>query len=237
MKIDRASYEKLIPKLKSARARKALKYILENGSVSTYELAKMGYGHPPRAAQDLKEAGVALKTTYPRKHPETGNRMGSYVLNAEKPITEDNFSGRGALPKNLEQELYDHYGVSCNLDAYDHGKRSLQADHRIPYAVSGDPEGFDVDDWQILCGSHQRKKSYECENCPNYAEKDVDVCRSCFWAFPEDYTHIATRPVKRLDLTWGEERMHIYDKVEEYATKNGFTVREAVHQLIVRHLE
>lgn len=234
MRINRDAYEALLPKLKSLRAQKVLRRILDNGSVSTYELRQLGYGHPPRAAQDLKEAGVALKTVY-SAHPETGNRMGSYVLDAEEPITSQTFSGRGALPKNLEAQLYEHYGVRCNMDSYDHGKRALQADHRIPYIVGGDPVGFNVSDWQILCGSHQRKKSYECEQCPNYVAKDTSVCRTCFWAYPENYTHVATRQARRTDLTWEQEQIGYYDKLREYAEIHGITMEEAAKYIIRKH--
>ena len=68
MKINRKKYEELLPKL-GKRARKLLEIILEQGSVSTHELAKIGYGHPPRARQDLKDAGIDIITTF-GKHPE-----------------------------------------------------------------------------------------------------------------------------------------------------------------------
>ena len=228
-KIDREAYERALPKLKSKRARLVLERLLEDGSVSTYQLRRMGYGHPPRAAQDLKEAGIALKTVY-GKHPETGNRMGSYVLNAPAPISEGNFSGRGAIPRNLENLLYETYGVRCNLDGFEHSKRTLQADHRVPFTVAGDPDGFDPADWQLLCASHQRKKSFECENCPNSTEKDPEVCRTCFWAFPEEYTHVATRPERRITLVWGEEDIDLYDKLRSEAEELGTRLESLIRE-------
>ena len=227
--IDRGAYERILPKLKSKRARLVLERILQNGSISTFELRSMGYGHPPRAAQDLKEAGVSLRTVY-GKHPETGNRMGSYVLDAPAPITVDNFSGRGQLPKNLSDKLHDHYGTCCNMDVYSHSRRALQADHRIPFIVAGDPDGFDPADWQLLCGSHQRRKSFECENCPNCVEKNEAVCVECYWAFPENYTHVATREERRVELVWGGAELTRYEELQALAEQRGTTIAKLIKE-------
>lgn len=227
--IDREAYKGILSKLKSKRARLVLERILESGSISTFELRSMGYGHPPRAAQDLKEAGVALRTVY-GKHPETGNRMGSYVLDAPAPVTVDNFSGRAQLPKNLSDKLHEHYGSRCNMDIYSHSRRALQADHRIPFIVAGDPDGFDPADWQLLCGSHQRRKSFECENCPNYVEKDKAVCAECYWAFPEKYTHVATRKERRVELVWGGDELTRYEQLQALAEERGTTVASLIKE-------
>ncbi len=50
-------YAELLARL-GKRPKAVLERILKNGSVSTYELGQLGYDQPPRAAQDLKEAGV-----------------------------------------------------------------------------------------------------------------------------------------------------------------------------------
>jgi hypothetical protein len=230
VKIDRAAYEGLIPKLTSKRARIVLERILKDGSISTDELRQMGYSHPPRAAQDLKEAGVALRTVFTKRHPKTGNRMGSYVLDAPAPITEESFSGRGALPKNLEDKLYEAHGVCCNMDGFEHGRRVLQADHRIPFLVGGDPDGFDVGDWQVLCASHQRKKSFECENCGNSETRDLEQCRSCFWAFPEDYSHVALRDERRVTVIWAGEEVEEYERLKDGARQRGLDIPTLVRE-------
>jgi len=44
----------------------------------------------------------------------------------------------------------------------------------------------------LLDASSQRAKSWSCERCHNWIEiRDQDVCRNCFWTFPEHYTNIA----------------------------------------------
>ena len=32
--------------------------------------------------------------------------------------------------------------------------------------------------------------------------KDKSHCMNCYWAYPENYTHIALRDIRRLDLLW-----------------------------------
>lgn len=234
MDIDREAYRRILSQLSSARAEKVLRHILEHGGISTYEIEQLGYGHPPRAAQDLKEAGVALRTVFREVHPVTGNRMGTYLLANPAPITRSNFGGRAALPKKLERELYAHYGSKCNMDSYEHGARALQADHRVPYIVAGDPMEFRLQDWQLLCGSHQRQKSFECENCPNLEARQADVCLTCFWASPESYEHVATRPIRRLDITWGPEDLAVYEALQVRARKLGRSLESVVKELIAR---
>jgi hypothetical protein len=43
----------------SGRAEKARELLLAHGTVTTGDLAALGYDHPPRAIADLKDAGIA----------------------------------------------------------------------------------------------------------------------------------------------------------------------------------
>ncbi len=235
MNIDKAAYEEIIPRL-SLRAQKMLRWLLEHGSISTYDIEKLEYGHPPRVAQDLKDAGIIIKRIW-GQHPETGNRMGIYVLGAEAPITKNTFSGRKALSRNLENQIYEHYGIRCNMDAFEHGKRALQADHRIPYLVGGDPDRFDVSDWQLLCGSHQQRKKHECENCDNMKIKEVEICNGCFWAFPENYSHVAMKPLRRIDTSWGQEDMDTFNRLKGFPEEKGIDLTEAIRRIVRKYFE
>lgn len=48
-------------------------------------------------------------------------------------------------------------------------------------------------------------------------DKIEDICRSCYWAYPDDYAHIATREERRLDILWAEDEAGDYDKLREKA--------------------
>ena len=52
----------LIRSIKNKRPRTVAEHLLKYGSITTEELTTIyGYEHPPRAARDLREAGVPLR--------------------------------------------------------------------------------------------------------------------------------------------------------------------------------
>jgi hypothetical protein len=100
--------------------------------------------------------------------------------------------------------------------------RELQVDHRIPYEVAGDAsdQGQNPNDFMLLCGSANRAKSWSCEHCPNGLQaKSVEVCRSCYWAYPESYNHVATLVQRRLDIVWAGDDVADYELVRKMAAK------------------
>ena len=53
----------IINQITNKRARIVIDHILEYGHITTEELEKdYGYNHPPRAARDVREAGIPLET-------------------------------------------------------------------------------------------------------------------------------------------------------------------------------
>jgi hypothetical protein len=50
-----------INSITNKRARVVLDTLVKKGSISTSELQAAGYDHPPRAARDVVELGIALK--------------------------------------------------------------------------------------------------------------------------------------------------------------------------------
>jgi len=72
-----------IERVKAKRARAVLQHILKNGSVTTEELRDVyGYNHPPRAARDVRELGIPLRT-------ETvlgsgGRRLAQYTIDVDE---------------------------------------------------------------------------------------------------------------------------------------------------------
>jgi hypothetical protein len=90
----------------------------------------------------------------------------------------------------------------------------------VPYEVAEDVE-FNENDtkrYMLVCGSCNRAKSWSCEHCRNWINlKSEDACKSCYWASPEKYTHIAMQDARRLDLSWLGNETAIYDALRTEA--------------------
>ena len=72
----------------------------------------------------------------------------------------------------------------------------------------------------LLSGSANRAKSWSCEQCENWInQKNKTVCLSCYWAFPENYSHIAMKQIRRVDLIWQGKEIDTYEKIKN-ASKN-----------------
>jgi hypothetical protein len=71
----------------------------------------------------------------------------------------------------------------------------------------------------LLSGSANRAKSWSCEHCENWNNsKERTICLSCYWAYPENYTHIAMRQLRRLDLVWQGDEIAIYEQLKAEAS-------------------
>lgn len=68
----------------------------------------------------------------------------------------------------------------------------------------------------LLCGSANRAKSWSCEHCANWLDqKKTNICRTCYWAYPGDYTHIAMRNIRRIDILWQDAAVEVYDRLKK----------------------
>ncbi len=100
------------------------------------------------------------------------------------------------------------------LSTKSHSRKAIQIDHRVPFEVDGEPE-LQPENFMLLCGSANRAKSWSCEHCQNWNNlKDKSICLSCYWAYPESYSHIAMRQVRRIDLLWQGKEVEIYAHFE-----------------------
>ena len=96
----------------------------------------------------------------------------------------------------------------------------LQIDHRVPFPISGDVEDMNPSNFMLLCGSCNRSKSWSCEHCDNWkCSKVENVCKECYWANPESHTHVATKNIRRLDVTWQDNEVPHYDRIVKSAKK------------------
>jgi hypothetical protein len=217
--------EKLLERIKiitNKRARVVLDTIVKNGSISTEELKAIGYDHPPRAARDVVELGIAIKCVMVKG--SNGKRMGRYIFDEREldPIK----TGRVVLSKKDREAIIERHGSKCNIC---NGKTNLQVDHRIPYEVAGESQREEDDPYQLLDGSCNRKKSWDCEHCENWTKiKNLATCNSCYWASPEDYTHVAMKPERRIDIVWTGEEVTSFQRIAAAAKRNGRTISEEI---------
>jgi len=66
---------------------------------------------------------------------------------------------------------------------------------------------------------------------------DKQVCISCYWAYPEDYTHIAMRQIRRVDLLWEGEEIAVYEKLKAQAINLDQEIPSFVKRIIEQVLE
>lgn len=219
------------------RARRVIDHILTYGYVTTEDLSKeYGYNHPPRGARDVREAGVPLHTK--RVADSTGRTVGAYIFGDPSGIRRDRSKGRQALSKDFIRAVYETYYERCAVCTYSYALRYIQCDHRIPYEVAGDVAWNDrkVAEYMPLCGECQRRKSWSCEHCPNFTQKDLAVCATCYWASPGDYDHIATVPERRVDVVWsGEKELAEYDDLRRDASAQEMATAEFLKYLARRN--
>lgn len=213
----------------SKRAQKALEFLLERGSVTTGELKDAGYDHPPRAVMDLKDAGFVIVSN---NVLVDGKRMSRYTL---VDSMSDDFAQRRPIPLTFRKKLFDEHGYRCAVCGGVFIMRMLQADHRVPFMVGGDPEVFDTSDFMPLCASDNRAKSMSCETCPNWLTRDPDTCLTCYWHDPEDYDHVATEDERRLTITARDQDVATIDRLKNAAAQSGVTLGQLVLDRL-RHL-
>lgn len=211
---------KLLRSVTAKRPKTVIDHILKHGSITTEELKDVyGYNHPPRAIRDVREQGIPI-AMYRVTGPD-GRSIAAYKFGDPADIRSTQLSGRTAFTSALKTRLIDKYAARCNIYLEVFPERELQIDHRVPFEIAGDNGDLssDVDEYMLLCASANRAKSWSCEHCPNWTVKDVDICRTCYWAHPESYTHIATRQMRRLDLLWSEQEISDYEALVEAAAE------------------
>ena len=210
------------------RARVVLDTIVSNGIITTDELKEIGYNHPPRAARDVRELGFTLKTTIV-KNAATGKRMAAYTL---LPTVEAGKHGRVQLPKKERNAIIGAAGGKCQICGATH---DLQVDHRVPYEVAGESLKGEKNTYMVLDGTCNRRKSWACEHCPNLAKlKQITTCQTCYWANPEEHSHVAMEPIRRADIVFQGEEAKAFDQFRKVSKRNGKAVDVALKELIAK---
>ena len=207
-------FVKMLRNVTAKRARTVIDHILEHGYITTEELGeKYGYDHPPRAARDVRESGIPLETF--RVRDSRGRRIGAYRFGDPEEALHWRVGGRRTLPKQLKRELMEREDSRCQVCLTSLDGRYLQIDHRVPYEIGGESAGkLQASDFMLLFGSCNRAKSWSCEHCENWTGiRAPELCKTCYWGDPTDYSHIALLVIRRLDLTWTEGEVSDYDRI------------------------
>ena len=161
-------------------------------------------------------------------------RIGSVI---QDKIKRGRIGGRTAFSKPFRNALIAHYDSRDAITGERMDSRHLQIDHRVPYEVAGEElhDESDLNKFMLLDASSQRAKSWSCEQCHNWQEGlDVAVCRSCFWAFPGSYTHIAGEQVRRVEVEWRGSEVAAFEKLRTRAKKDDMTVAAFIKELVKR---
>jgi len=222
----------------SKRPKTIILHLLKYGSITTEEISDLyGYDHPPRAIRDVRENGIPL-ITYKVKSNKTGRIIGAYKFGDESEIIAGRIGGRKAFSKQFKSKLIGHYGEKSTLTNEHIDSRYLQIDHRIPYQVSGNSFSECVGNYMLLDASDQRAKSWSCENCINFDSlHNIFICKTCFWAYPENYTHIALKQQRRLYILWDNMEIDSYNKLKKIATNQNIDIQTLIKEILNNYLE
>ena len=224
----------LCEKVTAKRPRTVIDHILQHGHITTEDLQNLyGYDHPPRAARDVRESGVPLDTFWTTSE-RTGRRIAAYRFGDPTKIRRGRIGGRKAFSKQFRDALIARYQSRDAITGEQIPPRYLQIDHRIPYEVAGDSvhDESNLEEYMLLDASSQRAKSWSCEQCSNWREtQDEQICRTCFWAFPENYTHVAGEQVRRIDVEWRGSEVDAFEKLRARAEREDITVAALLKKL------
>lgn len=226
-----------IKQVHNKRAKIVLDHIVKYGFITTEDLKNTyGYDHPPRAVKDAKDLGFPIERY--SVHSKEGRSIAAYRFGDLSQFDGSVSIARRILPKRFKDELLILQESKCNTCSARFEGRYLQVDHRVPYGIGGEVQGdLHIAEFQLLCGSCNRAKSWSCENCPNWSgTHDAGLCQTCYWGSPECYTHVACSDIRRLDLVWQRSEVASYDRLSKGASKAGEDLPSFVKKALARIL-
>lgn len=209
-------YIKIVLPVCSSRAAYVINHILEHGYITSEDIRNHGFVHGARAVGDVRDNGIPLITSNVKS---SDNRtIAMYTFGSASQIKKHKFGGRVNFPARLKSQLIARDGLICSISKQALPEEELQIDHRVPYYISGDIHGErNPDDFMLLSKSMQRAKSWECEHCPNLLSMfDINICKTCYWASPDNYSHVAMRQQRTINITWvGNETFDFNALIDE----------------------
>ena len=209
----------LLQSVEAKRPKTVIQHILKHGFITSQELTDIyGYNHPPRAIRDVRELNIPIETY--RVEGRDGRKIAAYKFG--NPTMAGNILSknleRTVLSKTLKQQLIQEAGAKCFIYFENMDEAILQVDHRIPYEIAGEQPEEDLSNYMLLSPSANRAKSWACEHCSNWLSKSVDMCKTCFWACPENYTHISGKDERTVSLMFTGNDIKDYEKLVEISS-------------------
>jgi hypothetical protein len=235
--ISKELLDELLKLTGSKRARVVVEHIATHGFITTEELERdYGYNHPPRAARDVRDAGIPLRTL--RVTSSDGRSIAAYEFGDLARLKKARAGGRRNFSKAFKSRLWESAEGKCTICSTTTEQRYLQIDHRVPYEIAGDDDDYEqnIADYMPLCRSCNRAKSWSCEHCPNWHQKSAATCARCYWAYPEEYDHIALIPVRRADVQWEQDEIQDYEKLKDLAGESHLSIPEYIKRLVAKML-
>lgn len=223
----------LLESVTAKRPRTVIQHILKHGFITSQELKDTyGYNHPPRAIRDVREYGIPIETY--RVEGADGRSIGAYKFGDPKDAKNSlsKSAGRTVLSKALKHALVEKYGSKCFIYLETMDENVLQVDHRIPYEIGGEHSESDVDYYMLLSPSANRAKSWTCEHCQNWDKKDESFCMRCFWAYPDEYDHVAGNVEKVVSIIFSGNEIDDYKKLIELSGQEAAqtTIKRILHE-------
>ena len=231
-------FVKLCKSVTAKRPKTVIDHILKHGHITTEELKDTyGYNHPPRAVRDVKENGIPIEMF--RVTGGDGRKIAAYRFGDPKSARFGRQAGRTAFAKELKQKLVALQGPRCAIYLESFPVAELQIDHRVPFEVSGDVRQAVAkpEDYMLLCGSANRAKSWSCEHCVNWLDlRKPEICRDCYWAYPDNYMHVAMQPIRRADILWSGPEIEDYERLRKRTGELQKNIPAYVKELVKKHL-
>jgi hypothetical protein len=230
----------IINKVTKKRPKTVIAHLLKHGFITTEEIKEIyGYHHPPRAIRDVREEGIPIETF--KATGSDGRKIGAYKFGDPEQIGKNKSGARKPFSKAFKQGLIERYGSKCAITGEQVDEHYLQIVHRVPDEVAGEsianerhPEQF-----MLLSGTARRQKSWACEHCENLLGlKNRKKCQSCYWAYPDSYTHIATKEIRRIELVWQETaEVKEYEKMLRESSQAGKTIQDYLKEILQKRHE
>lgn len=60
----------------------------------------------------------------------------------------------------------------------------------------------------------------------------MEFCKSCYYAFPEHYEHIAGKQEKKIELVFENDDIDIYNKIVEIADEHSLSSKDVIKRLL-----
>mgnify|MGYP001224289167 CR=1 FL=1 len=222
----------IIRQIKGKRSQIVVQHILEHGFITTEELESVyGYKHPPRAIRDVREQGIPIETF--RVKNSQNRDIAAYRFGDIQTVNKTRIGGRKFFKKITKQTLIAKNGLKCAICNQPYPEQFLQIDHKVPYEVAGDLEESSLDALTLVCASCNRSKSWVCEHCDNWLnQQNESICLDCFWATPQNYSHIAMKQIRRLELIWQDNQINQYEWIKTRANEAGQSLEDYIKTLI-----